>query len=121
MRLLWLLLPDSAIPLLIVGTALLLIVGVLARKKAIAIIGTLLAYLIIAPFAGVLLAVFPWWVSPLLLVLFVMSVVRAASSLLLGERASDHMVGILAADLVMGVFRTLLFPFRLLTRLTKPY
>jgi hypothetical protein len=88
MRLLWLLLPDSAIPLLIVG---------------------------------VLLEMFPWWVSPLLLVVFVMSVLRAASGLLLGERASGHMVGILAADVVRGIFKTLLLPFRLLARLAKPY
>ncbi len=121
MRLLWLLLPDSAIPLLIVGVALLLIVGVLSRGRAISIIGTLLAYLVFAPFAGVLLEMFPWWVSPLLLVVFVMSVLRAASGLLLGERATGHMVGILAADVVRGIFKTLLFPFRLLAKLAKPY
>ena len=121
MRLLWLILPDSVIPLLVTGVALLLIVGLIARKKAVAIIGALLVYLIFAPFAGALLAIFPWWVSPLLLVIFVMSVVRAASSLVLGEPASDHMLGILAASLVMGIFRSLLFPFRLLARLTKPY
>lgn len=119
MRLLWLLMPDSAIPLLIVGAALLLIVGVLSRGRAFAIIGGLVAYLIFAPFAGVLLAMFPWWVSPLLLVVFVMSALRAASALFLGERASAHMVGILAASVVMGIFKALLFPFRLLTRLAK--
>jgi hypothetical protein len=119
MRLIWLLLPDSAIPLLIVGVGLLLIVGVLSRGRAISIIGGLLAYLIFAPFAGVLLALFPWWVSPLLLVVFVMSVLRAASALFLGERASDHMVGILAACVVMGTFKAFLFPFRLLARLAK--
>jgi hypothetical protein len=121
MRLLWLLLPDSAIPVLIVGVALLLIVGVLSRGRAIGIIGALLAYLIFAPFVGLLLAMFPWWVSPLLLVVFVMSVLRAASDLLLGERASGHMVGILAAGVVRGIFKTLLFPFRLLARVAKTY
>ncbi len=121
MRLVWLLLPDSAIPLLIVGVALLLIIGVLARRRAISIIGTLLAYLVFAPFAGVLLEKFPWWVSPLLLVVFVMCVLRAASSLLLGERASDHMAGILAAGAVMAIFKTLLLPFRFFARLAKPY
>jgi len=50
-----------------------------------------------------------------------MSVLRAASSVLLGERASDHMAGILAAGVVMGIFKTLLLPFRLLARLAKPY
>ena len=120
MRLLWLLMPDSALPLVIVGVALLLIVGVLSRGRAVSMIGALVAYLIFVPFSGVILAMFPWWVSPLLLVGFVMSVVRAASGLLLGDRASDHMVGILAADVVRGLFKAFLFPFRLLARLARP-
>jgi hypothetical protein len=61
MRLVWLLLPDSAIPLLIIGVALLLIIGVLSRGRAIAIVGALIAYLVLAPFAGVVLDIFPWW------------------------------------------------------------
>jgi len=101
--------------------ALLLIVGVLSRGKAISIIGALLTYLVFAPFAGVFLELFPWWVSPLLLVVFVISVLRATSDLLLGERASGYMVGILAADVVRSIFKALLLPFRLLTRLAKPY
>lgn len=121
MRLLWLLLPDSAIPLLIIGIALLLIIGVLSRPRAIAVLGALIAYLVLAPFAGVVLTMFPWWVSLVLLVVFVMSILRAASSLLLGECASDVMVGILAADVVRGVFKALLFPFRLLARLARPH
>jgi hypothetical protein len=119
MRLLWLLLPGSAIPLLIAGVGLLLMVGVLSRGKAIGIIKGLLVYLLLTPFIGVFLAMFPWWVSPLLLVVFVMSVLRAASALFLGERASDHMVGILAACVVMGFFKACLYPFRLIARLAK--
>jgi hypothetical protein len=60
-------------------------------------------------------------VSLVLLVLFVLSVLRAASGLLWGERTSDVMVGILAADVVRGVFKTLLFPFKLLAKLAKPH
>jgi len=119
MRLLWLLMPDSALPLVIVGVALLLIVGVLSRGRAVSMIGALMAYFIFVLFSGVILAMFPWWVSPLLLVGFVMSIVRAAG-LLLGDRASDHMVGILAADVVRGLFKAFLFPFRLLAKLARP-
>jgi hypothetical protein len=106
---------------LFIGVALLLIIGVLSRGRAIAIIGALIAYLVLSPFAGVVLAMFPWWVSLLLLVVFVMSVLRAASCLLFGECASDVMVGTLAADVVRGAFKALLFPFRLVARLARSH
>lgn len=121
MRLLWYLLPDFAMRLVIVVAALLLILGVLKRGAALSIIGGVLAYLLFAPFVGVVLDMLPWWVSPLLLIAFVMSVLRAASSFFLGDRASDHMVGILAADLVRGFFRLLFLPFRLLSKFTRTY
>jgi hypothetical protein len=53
----------------------------------------------------------------LLTVAFAVSLLRAGVRLLLGQRATDHMIGILAADLVRFFFRTIVFPFRLLGRL----
>ena len=50
MRLLWYLLPDSAMPLVIVVVALLLIVGVIKRGAALAIIGGVLSVLTLRSF-----------------------------------------------------------------------
>ena len=99
MRLLWYLLPDSAMPLVIVVVALFLIVGVLKRGAALSIIGAVLVYWRICS-----LLLSSAWFSICcpggyrrLLIVFVMSFLRALSSFILGDRASDHMVGILAA------------------------
>ena len=117
MRLLWLVLPDGAIPLLVAGTALLLIVGVISLRAATSIVAGICAYLVLSPLIANFIGMLPWWISLLLFFLFVASVLRATSDLLLGDRASGHMVGILAADVARGIFRLVFFPFRLLARL----
>jgi hypothetical protein len=121
MGLLWNLLPDSAMPLVIAAGALLLIVGVISRRKAVAVVGGVVACLIMGPFIDMVFGFLPWWVSPLLLVVLVVSIFRFALSLILGQHAADHAVGILAADVIRNVFQLLLFPFRIMARLRRPH
>ena len=60
----------------------------------------------------------PWWLLLLLGILLVFSLLGVVSRMLIGRRAADHMVGILAADVVRFGFRMafglIALPFRLL-------
>lgn len=111
--LLWTLLPDEALPLLIVGVGLAMMLGILRGR---AVLG-LLAMLLIAPVIGAvgeaLLAQLPPWVAWMLLVGLGLALLRGLAALLLGPRAADTMVGSLAADLVRLAVRMFCLPLRL--------
>jgi hypothetical protein len=114
---LWALVPDSALPLIIVGVALALMIGIIKPRRAMSIVGMIIVCIIAEPFINALFDALPTWLNLLITIAFVLSMVRAGIRLLLGNRATDHMVGILAADVVRLFFRILFFPFRLLGRL----
>lgn len=104
MRNLLLLLPDEAIPLLFVAGALAIIVG--ARRTG----GSLIVLSITLTVLPVLLAplfdLLPTGVLMLLLVLtfigLVFGMLRWLSVALIGQRATEHMVGTLAAGTSFG-------------------
>ena len=114
---LWSLLPTSALPLVIAGVGLALIVGIIKPRKAGAIIGFLVLSLLLAPFFQALLDSLPWWVCLALTIVFVLSLLKAAFQLMIGGRATDHVVGALTADVIRMFLRGLLFPFRVLGRM----
>lgn len=103
-----LLLPEELLPLLLVGAGLCLILGLRSLAVGLAVVA------ITAPFIGVIagavLEQLPWFVVLAVLALAVLSMLRAASNLLLGRAATDHVVGDLAADVVRFVIK---LPFRL--------
>ena len=107
MRSLLLLIPVEAAPLLMVLAGLALIVG--ARVWA----GGLLAFALALVVLPVLLEPFfdqlPLGLLWLVMVFFGLGVVialfRGLSTSLIGERATSHMLGELAADFVRGCFR----------------
>lgn len=119
----WMLLPDWAIPLVILGIALATVLGVLRGGAAFSLLGVVLLFALLGPFVeGIVEGVagtLPPWMSLALLVIVGLVLLRAAAALFLGRRASDHMVGILAADLVRLAVIALFFPFRLLGRLLR--
>lgn len=117
-----LLLPEELLPLLLAGAGLCLILGL--RKLAI----SLATVAITAPFIGVIvgavLELLPWYVVIAVMAFAVLSMLRAASNLMLGRAATDHVVGDLAADVVRFVIK---LPFRVvgwgagvLWRLARP-
>jgi cellulose synthase/poly-beta-1,6-N-acetylglucosamine synthase-like glycosyltransferase len=116
---LWSLVPDSALPLVIVGVALALIVGVIKRRAAFSIIGFFVLSILLSPLFEVIFSMLPWWLTLLIGVGFAVAIARALMALVLGRRATDHMVGILAADAVRGLFRAVFLPFRLLGRIVR--
>ena len=111
MSLLWFFLPDEALPLIIVGVGLALILGF--GRGVLGILGLLLLIPIVAPFVEALLGELPLWVSLLILAIVGLAIFRGLAGLLIGARAADHMMGILAADVVRLVVLFLFFPFRL--------
>jgi hypothetical protein len=72
--------------------------------------------LLLGPFIEGFVSSLPWWLNLLLLLGLGWAVVRALSRFVLGGRAADHMAGILAADGVRWLFRSVFFvltlPFR---------
>jgi len=116
MQWLWLFLPDEAMVLVIALIGLGLIVGVLRPRSAGQLLGGIVLMLILSPFIESLLSSLPWWINVLLLVGMAWAIIRGLSRFVLGARAADHMIGILAADVVRGIFRAvrvaLTLPFR---------
>ena len=117
MGLFWALIPDEALILVIAAIGLGLILGVIRGKTAVSTIGGIVLMVLLEPFVEALFAALPWWLTISLLGVLFLSLFRGLSRMVLGERASDHMVGILAADVVgfclVGFFQILAMPFRL--------
>lgn len=85
-----------------------------------ALAGFLFAFAMAIIFLPTLLALLfealPAWLLVGLLVFFVLSLLRALSNMLIGRNSTDHMVGILAADVV----RFALFaPFRFIAWIVR--
>lgn len=117
MRSLWFFLPDEAMPFVIVAVGLALIVGLIRPRAAFGVILTLILVLLAAPFVDLLLDALPWWLVLLLAFWVGLYLFRSLFALLIGPRATDEMVGGLAADAVRAVFRAGLWlaalPFRI--------
>jgi len=116
LSLFWWLLPDGALPLVIVAAALGLMTGLISRGTAFGIIGIVIAIVVFSPFAGVLLDALPLWAVLLLMLFLGLSFCRAVLNALIGQRAAAHTVGILVADVIRFFFRLVYWPFRLLLR-----
>jgi len=107
---LWALLPDEALPLVVVAAGLMMILGF--RQAALSILGMVLLFPILAPFVEALFGELPPWVSLVILAFIGLAILRGLAALLIGQRAADTMVGSLAADVVRIVVGTLFFPLR---------
>lgn len=111
-------LPDSMRVLVIMMVGLCLIVGAISLRKAMRWLGYILLVLITAPFYGVILKMLPGWLVVVLIGIAVWRTFRLIAEALLGREGASHMMGILAADVVRGLFRWGLIlaasPFRML-------
>jgi len=118
MNTLWWLLPDEAMPLVIVGIGLALILGLIRGRAATGLLGAVILLSLAGPFIDALLGTLPGWLLLLVLLFVAVALFRSALSLLLGARAADEAVGNLAADVIRAGFRLLFLllflPFRIL-------
>lgn len=110
---LWMLMPDEALPLVIAGVGLALMLGLVSGRAALGIVlGLVVLPPLLAPLVEAVMGGLPPWVSLVILAFFGLAIIRGLAALLIGSRAADTMVGSLAADLVRFVVAILLLPLR---------
>lgn len=107
-------LPGAIVSLIAVVLGVGLLVGLIRPR---AILGLLLLYPIIGAVFNHVVGALPGWLAFLLVAALVVSLLRAALSAVVGRGAMDHALGILIANAVLGCFRLLFLPLRLLARL----
>jgi hypothetical protein len=109
-------LPDSFMVIGIVVIAFGLMFGTISFRRAISLLGLVVLLLVSSPFVDALFdylwRVTPIWLLVPAILLCFLAILRFLVRLVLGERATDEMVGNLAASVVRGIFRGL---FRILT------
>lgn len=116
MSLIWALLPDEFLVLVIAGIGLALMLRIISGRAAAGLLGGLVLMLLAAPFIEAMTAALPAWLLVLLTVAFALSLLRGLSNLLIGTHATNHMVGALAAQVVVGTLRLVFLPVTLLWR-----
>jgi thiazole synthase ThiGH ThiG subunit len=121
--LLWLL-PDAVLPLVMAGLGVLVIVGVLSFRRAIAIVlGLALLPVIIDALVGAAFDALPLWMLLLAVAVLALFAIRQAGEFVLGEHATGHVMGHFAIHAIAGIGRLLLLPFQmagwLLTRVLR--
>ena len=112
------LIPSEFAVLLIVAAGIAMIVG--ARKLAGALLMIMAAIVFLPLVLAPVFELMPVWLLTVLILCFGFGLVRALFELTIGKRSTEHMVGILAADVVrfsaLAPFRLLRWLFRSLTR-----
>lgn len=114
MRNLILFMPPELVIFMIVGAGLAMIAG--ARRLASTLLGVAVAIIVLPVLLAPLFDALPGWLLVMLLVVLVLGLLRGLFEMTLGKHSTDHMVGILAADVVRAA---LLAPFRLAGRLAR--
>lgn len=107
MRNLLLFIPPELVAFMIVGAGLALIVG--ARRIASGLLLAALAVIFLPVLLAPLFNALPGWLLWCVVVVFSLNLLRGVFVVVIGKNSTDHMVGILAADVVRA---TLLAPFR---------
>ncbi|MBI5410297.1 MAG: hypothetical protein HZA14_13120 [Nitrospirae bacterium] len=108
-------LPESYLPLVILGGAVAIILGLVSVRAFIGFFGLLLLFIILAPFIESLINTLPTWILLLICIWLVFFVLRTILTFLLGEHGSGTFMGHLFYDLVRlpvilvrGIFRFLI-------------
>jgi hypothetical protein len=99
-------------PLAVMGAGLALILGLVARRMALGIVGMLLLLSLLTPFVEAVVGDLPPWFSLVIMAFFALAIIRGLAGIVLGQRPADTMVGILAADIVRLVVAILILPLR---------
>ena len=111
MNLLWAFLPDAMMPLVVVVLAVALIVGLVNRRVAMVIVGTIVALLLLGPIISGAIALLPFWALLLLGAWFVFYLFRSLLGLLIGADGARTAVGHVVGHFILAL---LCMPFRVL-------
>jgi hypothetical protein len=113
---LWWLLPQEALPLVIVVGGLAVMFRIASVRS---VLGAVIGFALLPVLSPVIEALFralPAWVSLLLFVGIGFSCLQAIATAVIGRRATAHMVGSLAADFVRFLLKVAFLPVRLVWR-----
>ncbi len=99
--------PNSALPLIIAGAGLLIILGLVKPRTAFGFIGSFVLSIIAAPFVESLFAQLPFWLTALVLLGMAFWAVRTVLEFVLGTHAAGHVIGTAFVGSVSLLFRML--------------
>jgi hypothetical protein len=116
---LWLLVPEEALGLVLVAAIFALMFGLMRGRSFVGLVALIVFLPTLALVIEHVLGALPPWVALLVLVAVGLSIIRVLASLVLGARAADNMIGILAADVVRLALVCAFVPFRLLARAAR--
>lgn len=114
---LWLLLPQEALPLLLIGGAFLVMFRIASLRAVLSAVVFFALLPIFSPIIEALFGALPAWVSLLFLVGMGFWCFQAIATTVIGRGAAEHMVGSLAADIVRFLVKAAFLPVRLVWRL----
>jgi len=110
--LIWLFLPQELLPLLVIGMALLSVVGLVRPRRVLGLVVLILLLPIISMAVEEILAQLPWYVGVLLLVGLTTNVIRLVLQVFLGKEAAGHILGRAVVATFKGLCYLALLPFR---------
>lgn len=106
------LIPQEFWILVLVGTGIAVILGLVPKGAIGSVIVSMLILSIAGPFISSLLSFLPWWVSAILMVWFVLTVFNWIMTLVFGRRTGGHLSALLLHDLILAPFRFIGFLVR---------
>lgn len=104
--------PDEALPVIIAGLGLFLILGIISRSFAFSILGTIILFALLSPFIDAMFDSLPLWLLLLIMLVAGFSLLRFVMSALFGREATGHFLG----EVLFAIFA---MPFRLLGYLIR--
>jgi hypothetical protein len=106
-------LPNEALPLVIAGVGMLVMLHVMRPLVAVGFLFTLIVLpALVAPVIEALMSILPLWMVLFIAAAVILGMCRSALASLIGEGATDHVVGHLATDVMRALGRLLLIPFK---------
>ncbi len=106
MQTLWMVIPEEAYILVLVGAGFALMLGLISMSKAWAIAVTVCLLAVLAPFIGQIIEMLPFWAFLLLCVWMVIATLK----IVMGEKIFERVAS-------MIIFELIVLPFKILGRI----
>ena len=116
LNLLLALIPDSALPLIVAGAGLAIVLGLVKPRTAFGFIGSFVLLIIATPFVESLFVALPFWANALIILGGAFWAVRIVLEFALGGHGAGHVIGTAFVGLIKIVFQVLFFPIRVIAR-----
>lgn len=94
-------LPDGALPILLVFTGLALILGIITKKAAFSFIGLIILLAVFTPFLDAIFNSLPLWVAVLFMAAFLIGSIKVVMHAIFGKAATAEFMGRLMYDVFL--------------------